>query len=119
MTSYTDDELRQIYTFLPLDQEPTPRNIQRYINFLDDNFKKEQREIDEEWSKWKQDVNYDQINQQYHQLWVQLSRLIDVWKRQTSKMVALTEYKYMIPTSYEDIERNVLNTPEGYFNYSD
>lgn len=118
MTSFTDDELRKIYTFLPLNQEPTIKNINNYIRTLQQNLRQEEDEINEEWSKWRQDVNYSQFNQQYRQLWLQLRDLIDDYRRGSAEMVSLHEHNQMIPTNFEEIERYVLNTPHGFFDYT-
>ena len=119
MTSYTDDELRQIYTFLPLDQEPTIKNINSHIRTISDNILKEKNKIEKDWRKWQQDVNYSQINQQYRQLWQQLKDLIELYNSLSSEMVSLHEHNMMIPKNYEEIEKYVINTPDGFFDYSD
>ena len=119
MSTFTDDELRQIYTFLPLDQEPKIKNINSYIRTIQRNLRQEDDKIDEDWRKWRQDVNYDQFCIQYNQLLQQLRDLIDDWRLMTSKMVALNETNLMIPTNYEEIERYVLNSSDNWFNPSD
>ena len=115
MTSFTDDEIRQIYKFLPLDQEPTIDNIERHIRKLDDHFDNEDRKIDEDWLKWKTDVNYDQFNRQYQQLLYRLRDLIDAFRRGSAEMVSLHWYNENMPTNYEEIESMILNRSNNFF----
>ena len=119
MTSLTNDELRLIYSFLPLDQEPTIENINKYIQILSDNFDKEEDKIEADWDKWRRDVNYNQYNQQFDQLLLQLRRLIEEYNRGCAKMVSLHETNFKIPTNFEEIESMVINRPDHFFDISD
>ena len=119
MTSFTDDELRLIYRFLPLDQEPTIKNINKYIRTLSDNFENEKDKIEADWNKWRTDVNYSQYNQQYTQLLHQLRDLQEAYNRGCAKMVSLHESILRIPSNFEEIESMVINRSDNYFDYSD
>ena len=119
MTSLTNDELRLIYSFLPLDQEPTIENINKYIQILSDNFNNEEDKIEADWNKWRRDVNYMQFNQQFNQLLHQLRDLEEAYNRGCAKMVSLHECNVKIPTNDEELERMVINRPYGFFDYSD
>ena len=115
MTSFTDDELRLIYTFLPLDQEPTIKNINKYIRTLATYLNQENDKIEADWVKWRTDVNYSQYDQQYTQLLHQLRDLIDDYHRGCAEMVSLHECNLRIPTNFEEIESMVINRPDDYF----
>ena len=115
MTSFTDDEIRQIYTFLPLDDGPYISNIDHYLFNLCRNNIALWHKILNDRENWEQEVNYNQFNQQYNQLIDQLGNIIEDWRYKRAEMISLNWQNQNIPTNYEEIEEKVLG-PYSFYN---